>query len=65
VALSEDGLTLAAGGTFDDSNVGATWVFTARSSGGRWNQQRTKLVGTGASVFRDRDALRSLQMMEH
>ncbi|HEX4494604.1 MAG TPA: hypothetical protein VIE43_02955 [Thermoanaerobaculia bacterium] len=46
VALSADGNTAIAGGPFDNSNVGAAWVFTR--SGGVWNQQGSKLVGFGA-----------------
>lgn len=47
VALSADGNTLAVGGSADNTNVGATWIFT-RSSG-TWTQQGTKLVGTGVT----------------
>jgi hypothetical protein len=46
VALSADGNTAIAGGTFDNSFAGAAWVFTR--SGGVWTQQGAKLVGTGA-----------------
>jgi hypothetical protein len=46
VALSADGNTAIVGGPDDDTNVGATWVFTR--SGGIWTQQGSKLVGTGA-----------------
>jgi hypothetical protein len=45
VALSADGNTAIVGGVFDNSIVGATWVFTR--SGGVWTQQGPKLVGTG------------------
>jgi hypothetical protein len=45
VALSGDGNTAISGGTQDNNNVGAAWVFTR--SGGIWSQQ-VKLVGTGA-----------------
>ncbi len=34
------------GGSVDNSNTGAAWVFTR--SGGVWTQQGSKLVGTGA-----------------
>ncbi len=44
VALSYDGNTLAQGGRFDSSGIGAVWIFTR--SGTTWSQQ-TKLVGTG------------------
>ena len=46
VALSADGNTAIVGGPFDNSHVGAAWVFTR--SGGVWTQQGNKLVGTGA-----------------
>jgi hypothetical protein len=46
VALSDDGNTAVVGGPGDNSHAGATWVFTR--SGGVWNQQGSKLVGTGA-----------------
>ena len=46
VALSADGNTALIGGTNDNSNAGAVWVFTR--SGGVWTQQGAKLVGTGA-----------------
>jgi hypothetical protein len=41
VALSEDGNTALIGGTRDDNDIGAVWVFTR--SGGGWTQQ-TKLT---------------------
>jgi hypothetical protein len=47
VAISADGNTAIVGGPADNSNAGATWVFTR--SGGVWSQQGEKLVGTGAS----------------
>jgi hypothetical protein len=46
VSLSDDGNTLAVGGSRDDNFVGATWIFTR--SAGVWTQQGTKLIGTGA-----------------
>jgi hypothetical protein len=46
VPLSYDGNTALVGGSGDDGNVGAVWVFTR--SGGVWTQQGDKLVGTGA-----------------
>jgi len=46
VAISSDGNTAVFGGSQDNSNTGAVWVFT-RSSG-LWSQQGPKLVGTGA-----------------
>jgi hypothetical protein len=48
VSLSGDGNTLASGGIFDNSNVGAVWVFTR--SMGMWEQQGSKLVGSGAVI---------------
>ena len=47
VSLSQDGNTLSFGGSGDNSNIGATWVYT-RSSG-TWTQEGSKLVGTGAT----------------
>jgi hypothetical protein len=46
VALSADGNTAMVGGPEDNNCAGAAWVFTR--SGGVWNQQGSKLVGTGA-----------------
>ncbi|MEO8168571.1 MAG: T9SS type A sorting domain-containing protein, partial [bacterium] len=46
VSLSSDGNTAIVGGSADDTSKGAVWVFTR--SGVTWNQQGTKLVGTGA-----------------
>jgi hypothetical protein len=46
VALSADGDTALVGGPGDNSNAGATWVFTRR--GAVWRQQGKKLIGTGA-----------------
>jgi hypothetical protein len=45
VAVSADGNTVIVGGSSDNSNTGAAWVFTRSSS--VWTQQ-AKLVGTGA-----------------
>ncbi len=47
VAVSSDGTTLITGGNNDMNRRGAAWVFVRGS--GTWNQQGTKLVGTGAS----------------
>jgi hypothetical protein len=47
VALSADGNTAIIGGPWDNTGVGATWVWTR--SGGVWTQQGNKLVGTGAA----------------
>jgi hypothetical protein len=44
-ALSADGSTALIGGTRDNSNIGAAWVFTR--SGSTWSQQGGKLTGTG------------------
>src|ERR1035437_5796284 len=46
VALSADGNTALVGGPFDNNQAGAVWVFTR--TGSVWNQQGSKLVGTGA-----------------
>jgi hypothetical protein len=56
VSLSGDGNTLAIGGSTDNSNVGATWIFTR--SAGVWTQQGSKLVGSGntGSSFQGTDA---------
>ena len=48
VSLSADGNTALVGGYADNSNQGATWVFTR--SGTSWSQQGIKLVGTGGSA---------------
>jgi uncharacterized protein (TIGR03437 family) len=45
VALSSDGNTALIGGPYDNSAIGAAWVFTRAS--GVWAQQQ-ELVGTGA-----------------
>ncbi|MFN9999355.1 MAG: IPT/TIG domain-containing protein, partial [bacterium] len=46
VSISADGNTAIVGGYYDNSGVGAAWVFTR--SGGVWTQQGNKLVGAGA-----------------
>jgi len=46
VALSADGSTAIVGGTADNADTGAAWVYTR--SGGVWTQQGNKLLGTGA-----------------
>jgi hypothetical protein len=46
VSLSADGNTAIVGGSYDNSQTGAAWVFTR--SNGVWAQQGSKLVGTGA-----------------
>src|SRR5215471_2681378 len=48
VALSADGNTAVVGGWNDNGSAGAAWVFTR--SGGVWNQQGAKLVGSGGIV---------------
>ncbi len=47
VALSFNGSILATGGHYDNSNVGATWIFTRLA--GLW-AQATKLVGSGYNI---------------
>ncbi|MCC7160712.1 hypothetical protein IT399_03270, partial [Candidatus Nomurabacteria bacterium] len=46
VSLSSDSNTAIVGGSVDDSNKGAAWIFTRTD--GVWSQQGSKLVGTGA-----------------
>ena len=46
VSLSADGNIAILGGSFDNGNMGAAWVFTRTA--GVWSQQGSKLVGTGA-----------------
>ena len=46
VALSADGNTAIVGGSADNADSGAAWVFTR--SNGVWTQQRSKLIGAGA-----------------
>ena len=48
VSLSSDGSTLAVGGHGDNDGAGATWIFNRNTTTGKWSQQGTKLVGTGA-----------------
>ena len=45
VSMSADGNTAILGGPFDNSNLGAVWIFTR--SGSTWTQKGNKLVGTG------------------
>jgi hypothetical protein len=45
VALSSDGNTALIGGSRDNDDAGAAWVFTR--SGSTWTQQGTKLTGSG------------------
>ncbi len=47
VALSSDGNTALIGGVYDNSKVGAAWVFTREA--GKWAQQGEKLTGEGES----------------
>jgi gliding motility-associated-like protein len=44
-ALSADGNTALVGGLYDNSTVGAVWVYT-RDNTGTWTQQGSKLVGS-------------------
>jgi len=46
VALSADGNTAMLGGPYDDSDIGAAWIFSR--SAGAWTQQGNKLIGNGA-----------------
>ncbi len=45
LSLSASGTTLAIGGTLDNGQIGATWIFTG--AGAVWTQQ-AKLIGAGA-----------------
>ena len=47
ISLSSDGNTLAIGGRYDNSNLGATWIFTR--NGTKWKQKGNKIVGSGYS----------------
>ena len=47
VGLSGDGNTAIVGGSLDNDEAGAAWVYTR--SGGVWSQQGAKLVGTDAT----------------
>jgi hypothetical protein len=47
LALSANGSTALIGGSLDNSELGASWVFTR--SGSTWTQQGAKLTGTGES----------------
>jgi hypothetical protein len=49
VAISSDGNTAIVGGSFDNSQQGAAWIFTL--SGSTWSQQGSKLVGIGNTGF--------------
>ena len=46
VGVSGDGNTALLGGPYDNSYMGAAWLFTRTN--GAWAQQGSKLVGTGA-----------------
>ncbi len=46
ISVAINGDTIVVGGRGDNSNAGATWVFTRTN--GTWTQQGSKLVGTGA-----------------
>jgi hypothetical protein len=47
VALSADGNIALVGGPYDNSLIGAAWVFVRNN--GTWTQQGQKLVGTGTA----------------
>lgn len=49
VAISADGNTVIAGGSGDNSLVGAAWIFTRTN--GVWSQQGSKLVGSGYATY--------------
>ena len=46
VSLSADANTIMVGGTNDDSNKGAVWVY--KKNGSSWQQQGAKIKGSGA-----------------
>ncbi len=46
VSVSADGNTAIVGGHYDNSGIGAAWIYTR--TGGVWTQQGSKLVGTGS-----------------
>ncbi len=48
VALSADGNTAVVGGYYDNSGIGAAWVYAR--SGTTWTQQGSKLVGNDATI---------------
>jgi hypothetical protein len=48
ISFSADGDTLAVGGAGDNSNVGATWLFTRLND--VWTQLGNKLVGSGSTA---------------
>jgi len=45
VAVSADGNTAVVGGTTDNNNQGAVWIYTR--TGNTWSQQGNKIVGAG------------------
>ncbi len=47
VSISADGNTAIVGGSNDNSNIGAAWVFVR--NGTTWSQQGLKLTGSGAT----------------
>lgn len=47
VSLSGDGNILAVGGNQDDSNIGATWIFSKQGNSWTNNPLQVKLIGTG------------------
>jgi len=47
VAVSADGNTAIVGGLYDNSSLGAVWIYTR--SAGVWTQQGSKLVGSGST----------------
>ena len=46
-SVSLVGDSLAIGGRGDNTNIGATWIFTRTSFGNNFTQQGSKLIGTG------------------
>lgn len=46
VAISDDGLTLIVGGSSDDNNIGATWIYKKTKAENLFYQYGTKRVGS-------------------
>lgn len=61
ISINEDGTMIASGAPYDDSYVGATWVFMQQ--GGSWDNvpSQVKLVGTGSVNYQDQGASVSLK----
>lgn len=51
ISISADGTVCAVGGNYDDTFIGAVWIF--KKVNGVWTQQGSKLVGTGHTSTSD------------